>query len=152
MNDKSFLFWLGWLKSVSVFVIVFGLFMSASSVMPKSEPSAIDKQINASFFFNENAVTAEVMRFQSWQYGVGASMLVSWGVMILLLSIWPLSQKEYWAWKTAIIALLSWFIIDQTVSLFYGVSFNVVFNSVLFLLLISPLLMMRKTFNAERDL
>ena len=74
-------FWIKWLKITSIIVVVFGLFMAVSSIIPKESPSPIDNQINPAFF-NENEITVSVQNFQAWQYGVGASMLVSWGILM----------------------------------------------------------------------
>ncbi len=147
MKDNRMNFWITWLKIASIIVVIFGIFMAISSVIAKDEPSPIDIQMNKSFFKESSELTKSMMDFQSWQYGVGSSMLISWGILMFFLTSAFLSEKKIKAWFSMITALISWFIIDETISLLYRVTFNVIFNIIFLLIFLIPLLLLKIEFS-----
>ena len=57
-------------------------------------------------------------------------------------------NKEVWAYRAMWLGLLSWFIIDSGISLYYGAIHNVVTINIVALILIGiPLVMTRNEFN-----
>ncbi|MFC2151284.1 hypothetical protein ACFLSE_02040 [Bacteroidota bacterium] len=140
----NFNFWIKWLKITSIIVIVFGIFMAFSSIMPNKGFAAFDKNINPSFFSETETITESMKNFQSWQYGVGASILVSWAILMFFLSKYPLAKKEKWAWNALVWGLTGWFLIDETISLYYMVYFNAIFNIVFLIMFLIPLIIIRK--------
>lgn len=139
-----FRFYIKWLKTASSITMLFGLFMAVLSIIPKNSPSFIDDQINKAFFSSGVEISQSVIKFQSWNFGVGASMLVAWGYLMLILTIKGLQNKEMWAWKSFTTALILWFIIDQPISTYFNVTFNVIFNFVFLLAFLMPTILIRK--------
>lgn len=144
---KTFIFWINWLKVASVVTIVFGLFMAATAIFQANEPSPIDNAVNVAFFNNSSELTPAVRNFQSWQYGVGASMLVVLGVFFFAITKEGIARKQMWTINIFFIALGTWFAIDETISVFYHVTFNAVFNIVFLLMFLVPLFFVRRTMN-----
>ncbi len=144
MEQKSFKFWINWLKVTSWLTIAFGIFMAVNSFVFKGSPSVIDHQVNKAFFASEDELTIPMQHFQAWQYGVGAAILCAWGFLALLLTSNALAKKERWAWSAIVGSLAIWFVIDQPISTIFQVSFNVIFNFLFLLIFIIPLLFIRK--------
>ncbi len=144
MEQKSFKFWITWLKVTSWLTIAFGVFMAVNSFVLKGSPSMIDHQVNKAFFSSEEELTISMQHFQAWQYGVGAAMLCAWGLLALSLTSNALAKKERWAWNTIVGSLAIWFIIDQPISAYFQVSFNVIFNILFLLIFLAPLVFIRK--------
>ncbi len=53
---------------------------------------------------------------------------------------------EKWAWNGVAVAVIFWFVVDTTCSLYYDVAINTVFNLFTFLLFAVPLFITRKYF------
>lgn len=140
---KNFKFWINWIKTIAGLTVLMGLFMFVTSVLPKNQPSAMDNEINIAFFEIPESIPQELLNFQSWHYAVGSSMLISWGLIILMLTHNALAKKEKWAWYTIFTALLAWFVFDQFASSYFHVTFNVIFNGVFFLLYFIPLMFIK---------
>jgi len=137
-------FWIKWLQTVSVLVALFGLFMAYGAFNQPAEPSPIDEQLNKPFFSNPAELTQAVKDFQSWQYGVVSSTLIAWSVLIFAITRFALAKKERWAWFVILFSLIGWFIIDEPASIWYGVTFNALFNIPFLLAFLLPLLFLRK--------
>jgi len=102
-------------------------------------------QINPAFW-SVNAIDDATRKFQQWVYGVWGATIAGWGIVLTYLARYPFRNKERWAWDGLILGVLIWFVLDTSLSLFYKVYFNVVLNTVLFILGILPLAFTRKWF------
>lgn len=141
----NYLFWIKWLKVASIIVVFFGLFMAVSSIISNTIFALFDKEINPAFFSNSEIITDAMKDFQAWQYGIGASMLVSWGILMFFLSSNPLANKEKWAWNAMVLSLFGWFCIDEPISLYFNVYFNAIFNVGFLAMFLIPLVFTRKS-------
>ena len=72
--------------------------------------------------------------------------MAGWGVCIAFIAAMPFKRKEKWAWNCLAIAVSLWFVIDTFLSWRFGALFNVIFNVVIFLAAMVPLLFTRKYF------
>ena len=72
--------------------------------------------------------------------------MAGWGVCIAFIAAVPFKRKERWAWNCLVIAVSLWFVIDTFLSWRFGALFNVVFNVLVFLAAMAPLLFSRMCF------
>ncbi len=129
---------------VGIYLTAFGLALAA---FPQSELMNlfINNQINPVFALG-NDTSQGAMYFQAWIYGVLGATLASWGILITAIASFAFRPGEKWAWYSISVAITLWFVIDQIVSLYHSVLFNVAFNAILFAILVLPLLFTRKYF------
>lgn len=143
---SSFNFWQKWLFYVGIYLAVFGLvlaFFNQTYVMN----FVFNNQIN-SVFWSSNEIPESAFPFQSWIYGVLGATVSGWGIFIAFLAYYPFKAREKWAWNCIATGIAIWFISDTSISAFYDVTFNVVFNVVLLIFIGLPLLFTRKFFVA----
>jgi hypothetical protein len=67
-------------------------------------------------------------------------------------AFYPFKNGEKWAWNSLVAALLVWFVVDETLSLYHAVYFNAAFNLGLLLAIALPLLFTRKHFEISEDI
>jgi len=140
----NFNFWQKWLFFVGIYLAVFGLvlaFFNQTYVMD----FVFNNQIN-SVFWSVHAILENIFPFQSWVYGVLGATVAGWGIFIAFLAYDPFKAREKWAWNCIAAGISIWFISDTSISAFYDVTFNVVFNVVLLIFIGLPLLFTRKFF------
>jgi uncharacterized BrkB/YihY/UPF0761 family membrane protein len=136
--------WAKWLKCVSIVFALFGVFIALFN-----QTSVFDVIFNDQIdpvFFGDAALTAEMMRFQQWVYGILGATCVFVGIMIFFIAENAYRKKERWAWNCIMIGSMGWFIIDESVSLYFSVHFNAAFNAVLLIAILVPLLCTWKFF------
>jgi len=143
---KSFLFWQRWLLFVGILVAVFGLVMAILN--GTSIFSLFNDQINPVFWGREN-VPHTSLDFQRWVYGAWGATVSGWGVFLGFIASYPFRKQEKWARNCLVTGLGMWFLVDTSISIYYRVDFNVIFNSVLALLVILPLGATWKMFDEE---
>ena len=104
-----------------------------------------NRQIDPSFW-EANGVDSATEQFQQWVYGVWGATITGWGIILAYIARYPFSKKERWPWNSMVSGLLVWFILDTSLSVFYKVYFNAVFNTTLLVLAGLPLVFTRKEF------
>ncbi len=65
---------------------------------------------------------------------------------MMFLALHPFKAREKWAWNCFAFGISTWFVADTAISIFYGVTFNALFNTILFFLIGMPLIFTRKYF------
>jgi len=141
----TFRFWHRWLLGVSLYIVAFGFVLA---VFPQSP--LIDWCINAQVdpvFWQTAAMPEVAARFQAWVYGVLGATVAGWGVLMTFIVRIPFKRREPWAWKGLAGSFAVWYLIDTSLSAVYGVFFNVLFNTVLLLLVAVPLAFTRRAFS-----
>ncbi|MFX1299624.1 MAG: hypothetical protein ACFFAL_03120 [Promethearchaeota archaeon] len=133
-----FRFWRNWLLGVSVFITAFGLFMALLNHTILF--SFFNTQINPAFW-GSIPVAAPAQAFQTWIYGAWGATVMGWGITMIFIAYYPFGQQERWAWKAVLVSVLSWYIIDTTISWLFAVIINVIFNTTILMLVIIPLLL-----------
>ena len=135
----NFAFWQRWLVAVSVLVTAGGLgitLLAGTSIFD----TVFDNQINP-VFWDTKTTTPETEDFQKWVYGILGATMTGWGIMLAFMAYYPFKTREKWAWTGITAGLVVWFIIDSTVSLLLGVTFNALaVNLPIFFLALVPLL------------
>ena len=140
---KRFLFWQRWLFVFSLVVIAFGLGMA---LLNRTSLFAVfDSQVNP-VFWGVNPLPPGANEFQGWAYGVLGATMAGWGVILAFIAERPFRNRERWAWNTLLLGLSLWYLTDTSISLYFGVVFNAVFNTVIFILAVLPLIFTRREF------
>ncbi|MBU0493992.1 MAG: hypothetical protein KKA73_30200 [Chloroflexi bacterium] len=140
----TFSFWQRWLLVVSFIIIVFGVAMALLNGTAVFD-LLFNNQISPVFWGAETIPDVGI-RFQQWIYGVLGATVAGWGVFLAFIAHYPFKAREKWAWNCVLIGLLLWYLIDTPISLYFGVVFNAVFNTLLLVLAIPPLVFTRKHF------
>jgi len=136
-----FFFWQSWLVGVGVLVTVFGLFMALLNNTPLF--ALFNHQIDP-LFWEARAIPTPGLAFRSWVYGVWGATVVGWGILVIFIALYPFKQRERWAWNALLVAVGAWYLLDTGISLYFGVTFNAIFNTLLLALAGLPLFMTRK--------
>jgi hypothetical protein len=141
---KRFDFWQKWLFIVAVVMAVFGL-----SLAFFSQSAAFDllfnNQINPGFW-GQGQVASQVATFQGWIYGILGATVAGWAICLGFIAWYPFRQRQLWAWHCVAWCLSVWYILDTGLSLYFGVYFNAVFNTILLVAGLLPVLFTRKEF------
>lgn len=140
-------FWNRWLLLVGWMLVVFGLLLSFLNQTQLFEV-AFNRQIDP-IFWPAGVVAESIEAFQAWIYGVVGATVSGWGVFIVFLAGNPFRKRERWAWNCIAVGITLWYIADTTISLYFGVTFNAVVNTVLAGLVCAPLLATREEFRGH---
>jgi hypothetical protein len=136
-------FWSGWLKVTMIMIIFAGLFLIALYHLGLT--GFIDKKIDNTFFSGNDPGEA-VHRLRIWMISVAGSVMIGWGMIMLYIVNQPFSRKEKWAWRSIFYSILTWYLIDSSISFSHGVGINIILNTIVFLQVVAPLLFLRNQF------
>jgi hypothetical protein len=139
-----FNFWWKWLMGVTLYLVAFGLVLA---IFPQSRIMDIvfNNQIDPVFWPDGNLPEASAS-FQSWMYGVLGSVIAGWGISMFLVVRYPFNARAKWSWNCMALGITLWFVVDTALSATHHVWFNVGFNTILWLLIVIPLVFTRKHF------
>lgn len=144
--DKRFRFWQKWLTYANFMTLGVGLLVAFAG--------------NSLFFEIHNSYTKEVfligdefepniLELKNWLFGIIGATIVGFHILMIMISENSFKKKERWAYSAMCYGLLSWFIIDSGISIYYGAIHNVVIINMVALALIgTPLIMTRKEFKS----
>jgi hypothetical protein len=136
-------FWSGWLQITMWIVIVAGIFLAIlANIFPWKY---IDQQINR-IFFSSQSPGESVEMMKHWLIGLSGAVMAGWGFSMLYVVKHPFRRKERWAWCCIFYPVIIWYVIDTSVSTYFGAHFNVLINSILLLQIIAPLLFLKNQF------
>lgn len=107
----------------------------------------MDDQLRPAFWDDEDTITPAMRNYQQWTIGVMGAVMAGWGVQMVFIALYPFKKRESWAWNALALALVTWFVVDEAISLYYEVDFNAAFNLLLLIALAVPLFMTRKYFS-----
>ena len=142
-RNSQFLFWQRWLFVFSLIVTVFGMGMALLNRTALF--SVFDGQVNP-VFWGANLLPPGVDEFQGWIYGVLGATMAGWGVFLAFIVRHPFAKREPCAWNALAAGLTLWYITDTAISLIFGVFFNALFNTLIFILAVLPLAFTRRDF------
>jgi hypothetical protein len=137
-------FWQRWLVGVGL-VAVFGLFMALLNGTPLF--ALFNDRIDP-VFWGGQAIPAAGQAFRGWVYGVWGATVAGWGILVAFIAVYPFKQRECWAWNALAVAVGAWYLLDTGLSLYFGVIFNVFFNTLLLVLAGLPLVFTRRAFQS----
>jgi hypothetical protein len=138
---ERFNFWHRWLFAIGIIIVVFGVFMA--TLNQSLLFGLFNNQIDP-VFWGEAEHPVTYAQFQAWIYGVLGSTMAGWGLMLTFIIQYPFRQREKWAWNAIATSMGFWYLLDTAISLYFGVIFNVVFNTLLLIAILPPLIFTRK--------
>ena len=138
---NKFQFWQKWLFGCGLVFIGFGLYMAFLNQTPLFK--VFDQQVNA-VFWPAGAGTAGAQNFQSWIYGVLGATMAGWGVFFAFIAYYPFRAREPWTWPCIITGSSIWYLADTAISLYHGFVFNAVFNTILLVAILLPVILTHK--------
>jgi hypothetical protein len=146
IRPRRSLFCQRWLLALGAIIAVFGVVLAF--LYPTSLFDIFRTQIDL-VFWAAGELTSGTALFQQWIYGVLGATMAGWGVCLALIAAAPFKRKEKWAWNCLALAVSLWFVVDTFLSWRFGALFNVIFNVLISLAAMVPLLLIRGDF-AER--
>ena len=145
--DKSFHFWQKWLTYANVITVFVGLvvaFFGNSFLFDLHNTATQD------LFFGGEPFTPEVLKMKNWLFGIIGGTIVGFHLLMIMISENAFKRKEKWAYDAMWLGLLSWFLIDSSISFYYGAIYNIIMINIVALILIGiPLSMTFRTFYKE---
>jgi hypothetical protein len=125
------LFWQRWLFIFSLIVVLFGLGMATFNRTPLF--AVFDSQVNP-IFWGGNPLPSGANEFLGWIYGVLGATMAGWGIFLAFIARYPFQKRERWSWNAFLIGLSLWYVTDTAISLYFGVTFNAIFITAIFIL------------------
>ena len=142
---KHIQFWQRWLLAITILIIIFGILLIIFN-----ESALFNWLFNdrvEAIFWPDISPTTGMIQFQRWLYGVLGAVMVGWGITMAFILAVPFRRGERWAWYSITVSIGSWYILDTAVSIYYQATFNAVFNTLILLLFLPPLLSTWKRFH-----
>lgn len=147
---KHFHFWQKWLLAITILVILFGILL----IIPnKSE--LFDLLFNdriKTIFWPDISPPPGIVQFQQWIFGVLGATMVGWGIIMAFIVSVPFRNGERWAWYSFTICIGSWYFLDTTISIIYQATFNAIFNTLILLLFLPPLIATYRSFHSRHKM
>lgn len=144
MNRQSmpaFRFWWWWLLVVTCGVIAVGAFFILSPEMARHVFSLLYYRSSIAL----DDFQGEAVRYITFAHGILGAVMIGWGVALLLVLLGPLRQAHAHAWRTFVVSLAIWFVVDSGFSLWSGYWQNAILNSGIALLFLPGLVGTRCT-------
>ena len=144
MTKPSFRFWQKWLTWANVMTLGVGLLVAFAG---NSIFFEIHNGYTIEVFFQGQDFSAEVLNFKNWLFGIIGGTIVGFHLLMIFISEYAFKKKEKWAYWALWAGLLSWFVIDSGISVWYGAIHNLVLINLVALVLIGlPLILTYRYF------
>lgn len=95
-------------------------------------------------FWKAGGPDSATLRNSAYMFGAMGSIMVGWGISNVFLVRNAFRNREAWAWRSLLVSLIFWYVLATGLSAYYAVVFDVVLNTVFFLMFLIPLLMTRR--------
>jgi hypothetical protein len=136
---KHFNFWYKWVLVSGYVIVAMALMVDAIAFFKIEMP-----YINSVFW--DNGIPEDTQGFYTFILGLYCSVLLVFGLFVIFIARNAFAEKKTWAWNALATCYIAWYIADTFYSLYSGVYSNAVSNTVLFILIMLPLLATRKEF------
>ncbi|MEM7655235.1 MAG: hypothetical protein AAF399_03835 [Bacteroidota bacterium] len=144
MREQRFQFWRKWLTLANLMTLVVGLLVAFAG---NSWVFDLHNEGTRAVFFQGEDFSPEVLRLKNWLFGIIGGTIVGFHSLMIFLSEIPFKRKEPWAYWALSIGMGSWFVIDTSISWYYGAIHNIVLINLVALLLIGiPLIATLRVF------
>lgn len=144
MENNKFEFWRRWLTWANVMTLIVGFLVAFAG---NSLFFEMHNDYTKEVFFGGEELHEEVLKFKNWLFGIIGGTIIGFHALMIFISENAFRKKEKWAYKALWFGLLSWFLIDSSISVYYGAIYNLILINMVALLLIGlPLVMTRKEF------
>lgn len=142
---KNFDFWVRWLIGANVMTVIVGLLAAFAG---NSIFFAYHNDQTELLFFGGNELAQNELYFKNWLFGIIGGTIVGFHILMIFIANNAYRKKEKWAYWAMWSGLLSWFVIDSSISTFYGAVYNVYLINIVALVLIGlPLIMTYQVFH-----
>ena len=94
-------------------------------------------------FIGQAPLPENLARLLDFVLGILGAVMLSWSVALASLGWQALRRGQTWAWRACLVAALAWFVIDESFSIYFGVTVNALGNLVFLAGLLVPLAMVR---------
>ncbi len=147
MDSKSFNFWQKWLTYANVMTVFVGLTCAFAG---NSIVFEMHNYYTKEVFFHGAEFSEGVLNMKNWLFGIIGGTIVGFHILMILISENAFKKKEKWAYQAMWLGMLSWFVIDSSLSIYWGAVHNVILINLVALVLIGlPLVMTRKAFQSR---
>ena len=143
-HDKKFHFWQKCLTLANILTIGVGLLVAFAG---NSFVFDLHNDYTMHLFNRGNAFEGKILEFKNWLFGIIGATIVGFHILMVMISENSFKKKEKWAYTAMWLGLLSWFLIDSVISIYYGAVYNVILINLIALILIGiPLIATRNYF------
>jgi hypothetical protein len=148
VKPSHFSFWQKWLTWANVMTIGVGLLVAfAGNSLFFDLHNAGTERV----FFPDSGFNPEIIQLKNWLFGIIGGTIVGFHTLMVFISENAFKKRERWAYQAMWVGMLSWFLIDGGISLYYGAVHNVVLINLVALVLIGlPLVMTWGAFGRGR--
>ena len=145
MNEKLkfSVFWYYWLMSVISVVMLISICMI---IMPNLTIKGFSLLIYSQSNTIESSFSSNALKYIELTHAVLGAVMFGWSILLLLILVGPFRKGNLESWYYMTISIVAWFVSDTLFSISKGFWQNAILNSFLFILLIMPLLAVRKEF------
>lgn len=144
MNNNSFIFWQKCLTWINVFALLAGVLIAFAG---NSALLEMHNDQTKNVFLNGNDFTDQELKLKNWLFGIIGATIAGFHILMIFISENAFKKKEKWAYHALWAGLISWFIIDSSISVYYNAFHNLWLINIPVLVLISiPLLITRNVF------
>jgi len=144
MTDEKFKFWQKWLTYANVLTLIVGLLVAFAG---NSIFFELHNTYTKAVFFEGQEFTGDILRFKNWLFEIIGGTIVGFHLLMIMISENAFKKKERWAYQALWSGLIAWFLIDSSISVYYGAIHNLVLINLVALFLIGlPLIMTRNVF------
>jgi hypothetical protein len=141
---NSFYFWQRWLFYTSILFALVGI---AFALYGNNPLFILYNNTLAEIFWQQPKIPAETDLFRAHIWGALGGTMACCYILLSFIAHYPFRNKEKWAWWAIVISFSAWVVIDSSVSIYYGVYFQVyIINAFSILVKALPLIFTYKNF------
>ncbi len=136
---RHFNFWYKWVLFSGYLIVILALCIDVVAFFKINLPFISET------FWN-SGIPNNTEGFYTFILGLYCSLLLAFGVCVILIARNGFYNKLRWAWVALTSSYTIWFVADTFYSLYTAVYSNTILNTVLYIFLIIPLVSTRKVF------
>ena len=143
-REANFHFWQKWLTWANIVTLCVGLLVAFAG---NSVAFELHNQYSNELFFNNTQSFLNIIEYKNWLWGIIGGTIVGFHALMIFISEFPFKRKERWSYIALWTGLVSWFVIDSSVSAYYGAIYNIlIINLFAFILIGAPLIATKNWF------
>lgn len=144
MAPDRFHFWQKWLTYANIMTLGVGILVA---FVGNSFIFELHNRYTWDVFFDGQIPPENILNFKNWLFGIIGGSIVGFHSLMIAISENAFKRKETWAYHALWIGLLSWFVIDSSISVYFGAIHNLVIINLVALVIIGiPLIATRREF------
>lgn len=140
----DFNFWIKYLKAVSLFMVLFGLFWA---FFGSFDPLGLWDQGFAKNIFHTDTLSTDVVKAKRFILGILGATNAGYFILQYYIAKHAYANREYWSYQAILAGFSVWFIVDSVTCLYLGGAFNVLLANIPCLLLMLPVFFTKKYFD-----